>query len=253
MFNTRLNLFTEKEQLTEIKEDKDTVIIPVGMLQELNQNLSAGAFIQLSQSSPVENRLTPEKVKSLMPQILAADEKMLSGKATAADFRKEMRGILKLEEKITDQQFDHAWNAMLGNDLILIGKIEELKKLNKNFVLISKTGPIHTKHLLSKDTTGNPLQLSGLPLFVSYHCADYKSAETLYKDAMNTLGLKPENTTIVLQSISTNPFTKIRDEEISKQVAKWAESSGMQVIDREPGEDICKKLERNVFSIKNGR
>lgn len=261
MFNSRTPSTTPQV----FRSQRDTVIIPLGLLQELNHDATGAAFIKLAQQPgrlPTGEKLDPTQLGKVMPQILAADAKIRAGKCDAKEFRKEILAILKLQA--SDEEFDTAWNAMQGDVSKLSRQLQTIKKQNENMdiILISKTNPIHVKNVynvmqpeqkVDDAKESNPLTLLGIPLHVSYQSPGYKTTTSdvaLYNEAAQHVDTK--HTIIILQCSSNSPYppVKKRDEEIANGIKQWAESQGMRVIDRKPQENIADAIARDIREQK---
>lgn len=95
---------------------KHNLIIPLGLLHNLNHMLSGMAFIQLSKTADKTKTgqiLDPDKINKLMLKILQCDEKFKAGTIDAKTFREEILTLLDFNpKKVSDEEFDKAWNAM---------------------------------------------------------------------------------------------------------------------------------------------
>lgn len=251
---------TLPNEAKKIDTKNETLIISLGLLHELNHLLTGAAFIRLAQIPgrlDAGAQLDPAQLNKVMSQILAIDAKFQAGKCDIKQFRTEVLAILKL--KASDEEFDSAWIAMQGDVTQLKLSLEEIKKENSNIVLISKTNPIHIKHIyqsmqpelkLEAKNASNPLSLLGLPLHVSYQSPEYQETSSeyaLYNEVLKSQNLDAKQVTIILQCESDSPYplVKKRDEEHAKQKKLWAESQGMHVIDRKPKEKIADAIARD--------
>ncbi|HEX4045131.1 MAG TPA: hypothetical protein VHZ76_05640, partial [Gammaproteobacteria bacterium] len=99
-----------------VSQNKETIILPLGLLVDLNHMATGVEFIKLA-ALPGKlqpgARLSPAEIKQALPAILALDAKLMSGSITPIEFRLAVLDILKLTN-VSDVEFDKAWNAMLG-------------------------------------------------------------------------------------------------------------------------------------------
>lgn len=126
-----------------LNRQKETLLFPLGLLQELKHMATGAAFIALGKEPnrlPEGEKLDPAQLNKVMKQILAADAEIRAGKCDAIQFRKKILDILKL--KATDEEFDKAWNAMQGDINKLFEQLEIIKKKTKISIFIWSAKPI---------------------------------------------------------------------------------------------------------------
>jgi len=247
-------MFSSPKAKKSIESKEETVIIPVGLLLDLNHQRSGGAFLKLASQPgkllPDAPKLDVATLTKLMPQILQADAKFKSGNIGEAEFRKEVCAILKLQ--LSDLEFDTAWNAMLGaTDKLHFALCKlHVNLANLKIILVSETNPIHTRQIFqdweapadgNRDT--NPLSLMGQILYVSYNSANYKKSQSgldLYKDVLAGEKINPNQAHIVLKVESDTPYVDVkkRDESKAQLLKNWAEEVGLKVIPIKSQEDV---------------
>lgn len=231
-------------------EQKETIILSLGMLGDLNHMATGGEFIKLGGQTGklLEGaKLGPDEVKNALSSILPVDIKLQAGAISPAEFRAAVLEILKLKN-VTDVEFDKAWNAMHGDVKKISERLEELKKQNPsyNIVLVSVTSQIHVKYIfdtlqanmeLNEEKAINPTLLQGIPLYVSYLSAAFKAKpinKSLVEEVFNQRQLQA-NKTIIIINPESNTYTDVkkRDEANAASVKQWAEGLGIRVIERQ--------------------
>ncbi len=236
-------------------EQKETIIISLGMLCDLNHMATGGEFIKLgTQTGKLQDgaKLGPDEVTHSLPSILPWDIKLQAGAITPAEFRTAILDILKLKN-VTDAEFDKAWNAMQGDVKKISVRLEELKKQNPsaNIVLVSATSQIHVKNIfdtlqpnseLNEEKASNPTLLQGIPLYVSYLSTAFKANpinKSLVEEVFNQRRLQA-NKTIIIINPESNTYTDVkkRDEANAASVKHWAKQSGICVIERQNKESV---------------
>lgn len=244
-----------------------TIIVSLGMLLELNHKTCAEAFIKLSQRNDAmaqHEKLDLNKIQKTMPTILTIDAAFRAGKLTTQQFREQILKALQLNA--SDKDFDQAWNAMQGDLSKLKQQIEAIKNQFplQRVIFISKTNPIHIKHIIETldpnnkmDSTHdrNPLSLLGIPLHVSYQSSAYQNGLSdidFYNEVSRQHQLDPKQTIILLQCTSNSlfPAVKIRDEAIAKNIKDFAKTQGSYIIDRQPQENIVVAISRFSLATK---
>jgi hypothetical protein len=227
--------------LSKANTDKINVIIPNGLLCDLNYQLSMIEFNKIAK--------TPINFKDplLMPKILEADKALKAG-GSVADFRQTLTGLLQLKDDVTADIFDKAWNAMLGDLQILNKNLQELKNLNKdkNLILLSMTSPIHVQAIHNaidpeaKMSTQNPIDLAGIALYVSYlqkstNAVDRSNDANLLAEIADDKNLYGKHTVVVLELSSDLTLKELHEvQDLNDKRAlikkKWAEQHGFIVV-----------------------
>jgi hypothetical protein len=225
-----------------------TIILPVGLLHKINSLATIKAFQTLS-----DNKLTNGRIETIMPMVLKLDGQFKSGKMEdASQFRKEINVLLEM--KLSNEQFDMAWNAMQGDVKSLAPTLKKIKAEfpDANIVLISKTDPIHVGDIFQKLESEvrlpeqNPMTLLGFPLYVSYQVREYESELDLYNEVLLEEKARPAETVVILQSESNNPIKALKeqDEAIVSHIKAWAAEKCIGVVDKAPEEDIISAIKK---------
>lgn len=258
---------------TTLSEKKATILVPVGLLHELDDKKSIEAFLILA-AKPDKvipgRKLTLKEVLEAQPEILKLDEQFKNGNFNIEVFQSKLLELLGLQKKdlehpngVSIEEFMKAWNAMQGGLAQLRTNIDQLqtqcKSQAQDLVLISKSNPLHIQNIfnvLSVESKGveakeNPLALAGSPLFVSYLCPAYaaKGEAALYEEVIAEKKLDPHATHVVLQLKSDSKMTSARDEKNAELLKVWAEMKGLKVITREPGQKVTEAIE-NFFQAQ---
>jgi len=231
-----------------------TVIVPIGLVLDLNHHASIGAFTKLSQQPG--KMLDGEKLvftPELMLQILERDNDFKAGRyKDVAQFRKDILELFHLQA--TDTEFDQAWNAMQGDLSQLSSKLLEVKKRysHLNIIWISKTNPIHLKSLQDALATqeqkqeGSTLVL-GDNFFASCCTPAVKSAPddktdvVFYQDVIKNKIQDNDAVSLIIQleSRSPIPVVKERDDRRAQLLATWGKEQHFTVIARDAKQDLA--------------
>lgn len=120
------------------------------------------------------------------------------GKITPAEFRTGVRELLK-NEKLTDQQIDDAWSAMiLDIPAQRVKKVQELSKKYKVY-LFSNTNQIHIDKLLAEFKAQHRIDFPPLfnAVYYSHQIHDRKPEVSSYEKVIALSGVNPEETLFV--------------------------------------------------------
>jgi hypothetical protein len=236
----------------ELKTNPTHILIPQGMLlDELNHGLSIKAFTTLTG----KEGKTVDLNKAL-PLILAEDRKLKAGGEgglSKPQFIAKLRDIFdltKIDDKgayvTTSADICNAWSAMLGDLSKLQDTINTLvtQHPDKKLILMSGTNPIHMETIQAalkqeeKIAEYNPLQVGGLPLYVSYlqQATDFAvrcQENNLIEEIMADAKLEPSKTLLLVSLTSQSPVPPLKasQEAAEKRRKEWAEGKGIQVID----------------------
>jgi hypothetical protein len=159
----------------------ETYVVSIGSLLELNYNATIAAFKKLAEKENKPFKLNPETYQA----IFTLDDGFKMGDCDAETFRKVFCGILDINPTV--EEFDHAWNAMLGDPVVMQQRLAELKKLPVNLILMSGTNPIHAQKLR--------LDKMPEPMLLSYQ---QKCGVDCWQRVFTTMNVAPENTTFVI-------------------------------------------------------
>ena len=170
-----------------------------------------------------------------VPAILRLDAEFKIGKLSAEDFRSQVKSILNI--KATDNEFDEAWNAMLGDTSRLLNQIRELKnsliEQGISLILTTSSNPIHIAKLAIRDDA----ELAEVPFYISYEhqCMH----QELYAKIVENENLEPAETYLVVPVAGVNlvPPAKERDEGVQTQICDWAEENNIHIIEYTLGKE----------------
>lgn len=249
-----------------LNRPRKNILVSLGLLLALDHRATAAAFINLARQK--NQPLTLSQITAFMPRILEVDGLVKVGSIGVMEFRKKISNILNLS--VSDDEFDAAWNAMLGDPKKLYTQLTRIKAQNPtiNYVLFSKTNPIHMafifKHCHPEKVLGpqehNPLHLLAMPLYVSYQSASClaSSVEAAFCDEiLLSEQMVSEETSIVVLQQSYSPFDVIkeRDDNSINNTRDWALSRGIGIINVKPKQDVAFILQPAIpmhdYGLKN--
>jgi hypothetical protein len=211
-----------------------TIIVNLGAFLKLNNKASIEAFNGLARNNKNMGKTIPWG--SIMLKILDYDEEFKAGLIDTEKFREVIQGLLAID--VTNDEFDNAWNAMLGDkaglEKNLVDFRKKLAEKNLEVILASNTNPIHMIKLLLDFTqlsTGK-IKLFEMPLYVSY--LQKLSHQALYAKIVDEQKLEPTETALVVHTNHgfISPI-KERDEKVEKDTRAWAETTGIHIIDHD--------------------
>jgi len=120
------------------------------------------------------------------------------GKSTPAEFRDGIRNLMN-NPKLTDDQIDDAWYAMIGE--VRNSRVETIKKLNKNYqvFLYSNTNQIHIDrfHAEFKEQHGIDFPSLFVKDFYSHEIRDRKPEISSYNKVIELARIKPEESIFI--------------------------------------------------------
>ena len=259
---------------------KETVLIPLGLLLQLQQEAIVKGFMALAKD---ESKLQPGKQFDLskVPAVLALDAKFKAGLLEVDDFRAGVLTVLGFNAKVkadealpenkkevTDEEFDTIWCAMQLNVAELASKIKEIKSeiINRDLILVSATNPVHIQQIFAvaepdvtfdEEKLEHPYTLQGLPLYVSYRTESCKTNTDIQRALYTEAAKDKAKVAIVIQLKSDGKVqaAKERDEANALKLKEWAIAQGWRVIEREPGValiDVLKQSSRRNSLDKLG-
>lgn len=120
------------------------------------------------------------------------------GEATPQQFRNGIRNVF--QKPLTDQQIDHAWNAMLLD--LPIERLDLLSQLHSNqrLVLLSNTNAIHIEHFnnyLEQHHPDHELNTYFEQMHYSFEVGMRKPEQRIFQHVLTTHGFKPEETLFI--------------------------------------------------------
>jgi hypothetical protein len=213
-------------------ESQPIYIVAVGSLLEIDYSRSVKAFGDLARAQGKPFVLTQEKMKA----ILSVDAHFKSGKIGAPQFRKSVCGILNIQP--SDEQFDQAWNAMLGDNprQTLSGRIQSVRAVSSRVLFWSGTNPIHAQALGIE-------QLRSVFLSYKNHCVGINCYEKL----LDQQRLATAQVVLALPSRRTEVNDIRRQEETEAlEVRKWASQQGIDVCECDTGSKFIKTFQSCV-------
>ncbi len=233
----------------ELMLNRRTVILPLGLLLNLDHSKTGAAFIALAQKQEKKPDLN-----KLMRSILEEDDKFKKGLYDDPKiFREKILTILGLDPtKVSEKEFDDAWNKMQGDLSTLPAKLRAFQKQHEhvNIIFISKTNPIHLQRLLDEKVVeqkseGEAPLVLGDNFFVTCRSPAASQAPedftdiALYEQIIRGKKLEGEISFIAqLESRSPFPDVKVRDEYRASLLKIWVGKLGSQFIDRPPGRNV---------------
>ncbi|MCD6038932.1 MAG: HAD-superfamily hydrolase, subfamily variant 3 [Gammaproteobacteria bacterium] len=194
---------------------KETYIVTIGSLLQLNYQASIAAFQQIAAKENKQINIT----NALLQDIFKEDDLFKRGEIDESIFRARINTILGINA--SDEEFDYAWNAMLGDTKILADRMKVIKNLGINLAFLSGTNPIHAKKLGFHES-------QDMPVFLSYKngCVGVKC----YEKMRDQLGLNPHKTTLVLRVDNLNSGSiSERNQHFSDTAEAWAASQGIKI------------------------
>nr|WP_319270830.1 HAD family phosphatase [uncultured Draconibacterium sp.] len=120
------------------------------------------------------------------------------GKITPAEFRSGIRKLLQ-NDKLTDQQIDEAWYAMiLDIPAHRVKKVQELSKKYKVY-LFSNTNQIHIDRLLAEFKEEHGIDFPSLftRAYYSHEIHNRKPEVSSYEKVIELSGVNPEETLFI--------------------------------------------------------
>jgi hypothetical protein len=192
--------------------EKIRVIVRVGSLLDLNYQASIGAFIKIAARENKLLTITP----GMLREVLRVDEDVKRGNINIETFRTQLKAILGINP--SDEDFDTAWNAMLGDTAVLAQRMAAVRAQQPNVIFISFTNAIHARKL----------DLENQPVFLSYqnNCSGRECYEKLFAQYQ----LSPEKTALILKqpqpSVPTVDYKNLQD---AHTVEAWAERNKIKV------------------------
>ncbi len=195
-------------------EKQPVYVVAMGSLLEIDYSRSVKAFGVLARTQGKPFMLTLEKIE----EILSVDTRFKRGEIGAPQFRKLVCGILDIQP--SDEQFDQAWNAMLGDNprQTLVDRIQSVRAVSGRVLFWSGTNPIHAQ----------ALGIARLPsVFLSYknHCIGMDCYEKLLYQQR----LTPTQAVLALPSRRAE-VNDIQAAEAFK-VREWADQRGIAVCE----------------------
>ncbi len=157
------------------------------------------------------------------------------GRDNSAIFRENVRGML--HENPTDEQIDHAWNAMLiGFPEGIVNYLNELKSKYKLY-LLSNTNELHLKRFreIFQNSFGYSFDSLFVKAYYSHEIGYRKPEKQAYLSVLEDASLSPENTVFV-DDLKVN--------------TESAALLGMQVLPIEAG-TLMQHLPRYLERMKN--
>uniref|UniRef100_UPI003216BB01 HAD family hydrolase n=1 Tax=uncultured Draconibacterium sp. TaxID=1573823 RepID=UPI003216BB01 len=119
------------------------------------------------------------------------------GKISSDEFRSQVRNILN--NKVTDEEIDEAWYAMILD--IPRNRVETLKKLKRNYnvFLFSNTNQIHIDKLLPEFKAEHGIDFPSLfkEVYYSHEIHDRKPELSSFEKVIKLSGVRPEETLFV--------------------------------------------------------
>jgi hypothetical protein len=211
----------------------ETYIVTIGSLLKLDYQASIAEFMKVASKENKKLIITP----LMLQDVFKEDDLFKRGEIDEHEFRIRINKILGINP--SDEEFDNAWNAMLGDPEILKNRLKTIESLNIRIAFLSGTNPIHARKLGID-------QWDKIPVFLSYQhrCLDAEC----YSKIMDQLQLNPDKTTLVLRSDNLNAGSiSERNEKNTSTVEKWAKSNGIKICGCDKQTDIVSAIQACVI------
>lgn len=213
-----------------LHRSKDTYVLTAGSFLKLDYPASIAAFQKIAAYQDKKINITP----ALLQAVYKIDDRFKRGDINAKEFRSKMKALLNIE--CSDEEFDGAWNAMLGDTFLFKSGLQSVKELGLNVVLISGTNSIHA------DKLGLTKKDLPVPVFLSYQqrCLNRECYERL----MERYDLTLKTTTLVLREQSGEDPVSQKTQALTDTVEAWAESAGLKRCHVDTSKGIVASLQR---------
>ncbi len=214
-----------------VNQPNETYIITIGSLLKLDYQASIAEFIKIASKENKKLTITP----LMLQDVFKEDDLFKRGEIDAHEFRIRINKILDVNA--SDEEFDTAWNAMLGDPEILKDRLKAIENLNIQIAFLSGTNPIHARKL--------SIDQWKTPVFLSYqqHCLGVEC----YPKMMDHLQLNPHETTLVLRSDNLNAgIISKRNESTTLTVEEWAKTEGIKICGCDKQTDIVSAIQSCV-------
>ena len=212
----------------------ETYVVSIGSLLNLNYGATILAFKKLAEQQNKPFVLNPETYQA----IFKLDDSFKMGSCDAETFRKVLCRILDINPTV--EEFDNAWNAMLGDPTTMQQRLAELKRLPINLILMSGTNPIHAQKL--------GLDKMPEPMLLSYQ---EKCGVDCWQRVFTTMKVEPENTTFVITDDKTNSgaITE-RNKQRSPETVQGLRSVGAKVCQCKGSKSLVAEIQDCITAQK---